>query len=104
MIQTAARDCLHRVLPPASALLVSVWIAAAPAAEQPSPDSVRLFESRVRPILFAHCYKCHATEKQRGGLRLDSRQAMLTGGDHGPAFVPGQPDKSLLVQAVRQDG
>ena len=52
-------------------------------------------------MLAANCYDCHADE-QMGGLRLDSREAMLKGGRSGPALVPGDPDKSLLIEAVRQ--
>ena len=52
-------------------------------------------------MLAANCYDCHADE-QMGGLRLDSREALLKGGRSGPALVPGDPDKSLLIQAVRQ--
>src|SRR5439155_7754485 len=64
-----------------------------------SPDD---FESKVRPILAANCYDCH-TDEHMGGLRLDSREALLKGGQSGePAVVPGDPDKSLLIQAVRQ--
>src|SRR5438093_11909943 len=59
------------------------------------------FEAKVRPVLAANCYDCH-TDQHFGGLRLDSREAMLTGGASGPAIVPGAPDKSLLIQAVRQ--
>src|SRR4030095_6736872 len=62
-----------------------------------SPD----FEAKVRPILAANCYDCHG-DQQYGGLRLDSRDAILKGGASGPAVVPGDPDKSLLIQAVRQ--
>lgn len=61
------------------------------------------FESKVRPILATECFSCH-TESQMGGLRLDSREAMLRGGKSGPAIVPGEPDKSLLVLAMRQTG
>src|SRR5262245_15543118 len=79
----------------AAALAIQIAVTAqqAPA----TPD----FEARVRPILAANCFDCHAEEKF-GGLRLDSREAMLTGGASGPAIVPGDPDKSLLIQAVRQ--
>src|SRR5262245_31798660 len=63
-----------------------------------SPD---FFESRVRPVLAADCYDSHSDERM-GGLRLDSRDAVLKGGRSGPAIVPGDPDKSLLIQAVRQ--
>jgi len=58
------------------------------------------FEARVRPILAEHCYECH-TDDEKGGLRLDSRAALIKGGDEGPAIVPGDPDSSLLIQAVR---
>jgi hypothetical protein len=61
------------------------------------------FESRVRPVLVEHCYKCHSTEaeKVKGELYLDTRDGVLKGGVSGPAIVPGDPDKSLLIKAVR---
>ena len=59
------------------------------------------FEQRIRPVFHEHCGECHGAEKQEGGLRLDSRAAMLEGGDSGPAIVPGKPDESILLQAVR---
>src|SRR5512139_1036240 len=59
------------------------------------------FEAQVRPILAGTCYDCH-TDDEKGGLRLDSRESMLRGGDTGPAVVPGDPESSLLIQAVRQ--
>lgn len=58
------------------------------------------FENQVRPILVKHCQNCHGPRKQSGGLRLDSREAAIRGGDRGPALVSGQADKSLLIQAV----
>jgi hypothetical protein len=67
----------------------------------PGPQSADFFEARVRPVLASNCYDCH-TDTQMGGLRLDSREALLKGGRSGPAIVPGDPDKSLLIQAVRQ--
>src|SRR5688572_2237941 len=70
-----------------------------PAAVQTSA-AAEFFESRIRPILAANCFDCHA-ETEYGGLRLDSREAMLKGGAKGPAIVPGDPDRSLLIQAVR---
>jgi hypothetical protein len=63
-----------------------------------SPD---FFEMKVRPILAERCYSCHASTAM-GGLRLDSRDGMLKGGTHGAAIAPGDPDKSLLVTAIRQ--
>jgi hypothetical protein len=61
------------------------------------------FENRIRPIFANHCYKCHSqqAEKVKGGFLLDTREALLKGGDTGPAIVPGDSDKSLLIQAVR---
>ena len=61
------------------------------------------FETKVRPILATECFSCH-TDSQMGGLRMDSREALLKGGKSGPALVPGDPDKSLLIQAVRHTG
>lgn len=61
------------------------------------------FTTQVQPILAQNCYKCHTSEAM-GGLRLDSREAMLKGGDSGPSLVPGDPEKSLLIQAIRQSG
>ena len=59
------------------------------------------FERHVRPMLVAHCLKCHGDAKPKGGLSLTSRAALLKGGDSGPAVVPGDPERSLLVRAVR---
>jgi hypothetical protein len=57
------------------------------------------FESKVRPVLVANCYACH-TKARKGGLRLDSREAILKGGKSGPAIEVGNPKNSLLIQAV----
>jgi hypothetical protein len=67
---------------------------------------IAFFESKIRPILVEHCVKCHSVEKKlsKGGLRLDSRAAMLKGGDSGPAVSPGHVEESLLLQAVAYDG
>ncbi|MBB75674.1 MAG: hypothetical protein CMJ75_14305 [Planctomycetaceae bacterium] len=62
------------------------------------------FERRVRPVLAAHCISCHGARQQKGGLRLDSRAALLRGGDRGVAARPGLPKESLLVQAVTYQG
>src|SRR5208337_624303 len=61
------------------------------------------FENKVRPVLAENCYDCH-TSAEMGGLRVDSRERLLQGGKSGAAIVPGDPDKSLLIQAVRQTG
>jgi hypothetical protein len=74
---------------------------AAPGDAAPSAEQVRFFESAVRPVLVENCQKCHGAAKQWNGLRLDSRAAVLRGGDSGPAIVPGKPDESRLIRAVR---
>ena len=64
------------------------------------PAAVDYFEAKVRPILVDHCLKCHGPKKQSSGLRLDSREAVLKGGESGPAVVLEKPDESLLIQAI----
>jgi Protein of unknown function (DUF1553)/Protein of unknown function (DUF1549)/Planctomycete cytochrome C len=66
------------------------------------PEAIDFFEARVRPILVDQCIKCHGPKKQSSGLRLDSREAALKGGDNGPALVPAKPDDSLMVRAIAQ--
>lgn len=68
-----------------------------------SAAGVKHFETSVRPLLLEHCAKCHGAAKQWAGLRLDSREAILKGGDSGPAAVPGDADSSLLIRAVRHE-
>ncbi len=72
-----------------------------PAPPPPKEQQLEFFEKKVRPVLVRRCVKCHGPEKQEGGLRLDSRQAMLQGGDSGPAVVPGDPEDGFLVDAIR---
>src|ERR1044071_6918590 len=68
-----------------------------------SAAGVEFFEKKIRPVLAENCYKCHSAqaEKVKGGLLLDTRAGVLKGGDTGPALVPGEPEKSLIVKAVR---
>jgi mono/diheme cytochrome c family protein len=83
-------------------LAVAIWAGPPATAADPKPDhaQVEFFERHVRPLLVGKCQECHGPEKQKGGLRLDSRDAVLSGGESGPAIVPGDPTKSRLVQAV----
>lgn len=64
------------------------------------------FESKIRPVLVKHCYECHSqgAKKVGGKLLLDAPSEMIAGGESGPAVIPGNPDESLIVQAVRYDG
>jgi hypothetical protein len=75
-------------------------------AAEPGRRGVEFFEKKIRPVLVEHCYRCHSAEarKSRGGLQLDSAAGLLKGGDSGPALVPGNPGKSLVLKALRHDG
>lgn len=75
------------------------------AASDPAAAAVELefFENRVRPILAEHCYQCHSADSTKGGLRLDTRAGFATGGDSGAPVVAGEPDQSVLIQAIRYD-
>lgn len=78
------------------------------AQEKATPEGIVFFEKKIRPVLVEHCYKCHSDEaakkkKLKGGLRLDSRERLRQGGDSGPALVPGDAKKSLLLALVRHD-
>ena len=86
--------------------LVIVWIgfAALPARPAPTTDvpaeHARFFETKVRPLLAENCQSCHGEKKQKGGLRLDSPEALAKGGKDGPVIVPGRPAESKLITAV----
>jgi hypothetical protein len=93
-------------------LLAGQLLAAAPENNPPaagsesqnfSPEDLKFFEQHIRPILAERCFKCHGPKKQQGALRLDSRSAMLSGGDSGAAIAPGNAAESLLVQAVKYE-
>ena len=64
-------------------------------------DQLTFFEKNVRPVLAENCYSCHGPEKQKNGLRLDSRDAILNGSEYGKVVAPGDPDNSALIKAVR---
>lgn len=85
------------------ALAALVLLAAPHLAFAALPDGNTFFEKKVRPVLVEKCISCHGPKKQAGELRLDSRAAMLAGGDRGPALVAGKPDESLIVRAVRHN-
>jgi len=90
----------------AALLLTGFWIIPDPVTchgAAASTAQIEFFEKRIRPILVERCYECHSdgAKKLKGGLRLDSREGWSKGGDSGPAIVPGDPEKSLLVHAVR---
>ncbi|MEX0586177.1 MAG: DUF1549 domain-containing protein, partial [Pirellulales bacterium] len=82
----------------------------APQADEQAPKfdaaSIEFFEKSVRPLLVARCYECHGADvaEPKGGLRLDSRAAVLKGGDTGPAALAGKPGQSVLVEAINYSG
>ncbi|HEV3339145.1 MAG TPA: DUF1549 domain-containing protein, partial [Pirellulales bacterium] len=97
-----------------AAFVVLVVCSASPAvvaaAEAGTNDaaSLELFEKKIRPVLVQECYQCHsaqavAQKKLKGGLLLDTRDGARKGGESGPAVVPGKPDESLLVRALRHE-
>lgn len=88
-----------RLLRPLLALVVPVGLAFGVA-----DADAAFFTTSVKPILEQRCIDCHGPEKQKADLRLDSRAAILTGGESGAAAVPGKPDDSLLIKAIRYDG
>jgi len=72
-------------------------------ADAPAQGGMEFFEKKIRPLLAERCYECHSTAKgkTKGGLSLDSREAVLQGGDSGPALVAGDVEKSKLIEGVR---
>ncbi len=84
--------------------LTSAWQSAQTAMQEPSREGLEFFEKKIRPVLAENCYSCHSgqSKKTQGGLLLDSIEAMLKGGASGQAaIVPGDPEKSLLIKAIR---
>ena len=91
-------------------LLMLISLAApVQAAEQPAAKDVEFFEKKIRPVLAEQCYSCHSAEAEKnkklgGALRLDTRDGVRTGGKSGPAILPGDAKKSLLLRALRHEG
>src|SRR5262245_20730406 len=84
-------------------VVVVALLAWTPGARCADAEGVAFFEKKIRPVLVEHCYACHSqgAAKLKAGLHLDHRDGLLKGGDSGPVVVPGQPDKSLLIEALR---
>ena len=73
------------------------------AAEEPTADGLNFFETKIRPVLVERCYKCHSAEalrqnKLKGELQLDTREAVLKGGETGPGIVPGDGETARVAQ------
>lgn len=86
-------------------LLVTAFLLSAsslPAAEkQPTQKQIQFFESKIRPLLIKHCYDCHGPDEQESGLRVDTFKDIVKGGKAGPLLVPGKPEQSILITAVK---
>jgi cytochrome c553 len=88
----------------ATALLCAFAVATSTdvvAGAEPDRAALDFFESSIRPILIKHCYECHSTKDPDGGLALDSRDGVARGGDSGLALIPGKPNESRLIDAIR---
>ena len=81
----------------ASFLLAILVLAGSARADE---SSETFFETKIRPVLANDCLPCHGGKKTESGLKVDSRESLLQGGDRGPAIVAGKPEKSLLVRAI----
>lgn len=92
-----------RGLPAAAVALAIVFFRSHVSAVDLTPAQSDFFENKVRPVLADRCYKCHSAqaEKVKGGLLLDTREGLLKGGESGPALVPGDPENSLIIKAIR---
>ncbi|MDA1161933.1 MAG: PSD1 and planctomycete cytochrome C domain-containing protein [Planctomycetota bacterium] len=83
-----------------------LMVATVSVADDVERGRVEFFESKIRPVLVQHCYQCHSSTSKsvKGGLMLDFRTAALKGGESGPTIVPGKPEESLLISALKYDG
>src|SRR5690242_6766392 len=86
-----------------SALCIAFVVLVGRAAPGFADEGTDLFEKTIRPLLAEKCQKCHGEQKQQAGLQLDSRAAILTGGESGPAIAEGKPDDSELVRRITSD-
>ena len=88
------------------AMMIALSLIPVAASEQvASLNDLEFFEKEIRPLLVEHCYSCHSgkSEKLQASLRVDSRAALLQGGDSGPSIVPGDLDASIFIQAIRYE-
>src|SRR4051812_18215256 len=105
MVLTLAHNPYHCPLRTLASLIVWFFLfgGGSRSQAQNSDDGTVLFENRIRPLLIKECFDCHSAnaKKLKGGLRLDTRDDVLKGGDSGPVIIPGDAEGSLLIKAVR---
>ena len=96
----------RHLLPTAFFAAQCLFVCSVLCGQEATSEQLEFFEKEVRPLLVEHCYECHSgnASKLQAGLRVDSRKAILKGGDSGPALIESKPDESSLIQAVRYEG
>jgi hypothetical protein len=99
LIVETVENAMHKLF----ALALVLITFAASAIRAGDPASEEFFEKRVRPILAGTCFRCHGGQKVQGKLRIDAREALVKGGESGPAIDVEHPEKSLMLSAVRRD-
>jgi len=101
---TKRNPLANRIVALAAILSLTAVSAASAATPRPTAQGVEFFEKKIRPVLAQHCYDCHnSIDKAKGGLALDYRDALLKGGDAGAVIVPGDPNESPLIWAIRHE-
>jgi hypothetical protein len=87
------------------AMLIAVTLASPTLADELTPEQLKFFETKIRPVLIKDCYGCHSNKagNVRGGLRLDTKELTHIGGSSGPAVVPGDLEESLLFTAITHE-
>src|ERR1700741_2743871 len=85
--------------------LLGGFVATALQAAENDPKGIDFFEKHIRPVLVANCYQCHSASAKelKGELRVDTKEGIRKGGESGAAVIPGKPDASLLIQAMRHE-
>lgn len=99
-------NSVFRIALTLACLLSSFIVDHACSADETNPAKVEFFETKIRPVLIEHCYQCHSSTSKsvKGDLLLDFRSAVLKGGESGPVVVPGKPEESSLIDALKYDG
>jgi hypothetical protein len=95
----------YRTIQLSSLLIILAAVACADESVADDAEHIQFFETEIRPLLVNRCYECHSGISQtlKAGLRLDSKAAILKGGDSGPVLVPGKPKESLLIESIRYE-
>ena len=78
------------------------WLSLLPLGQVLAVTPDEFFETKIRPVLVDACFKCHGGDKTASGLRLDGREHLMSGGDRGPAIIPGDANNSLLLQSIQR--